>query len=758
MIQLKDVTKTHINSRNSKVEALKGINLELPSKGFMLLVGDNGSGKSTLLSILGCLDSVTSGQFLVDGRDFAQLKQSDLDDWRGKDVAFVFQEYNLLQSYTVAENIRLGKTLSGETMTDEEISKLLKKVRLEGFEHRYPKDLSGGERQKVAVARALARNPRLILVDEPTAQADEQSTISLLEILKEISKNILVVIISHKTTLVTKYADRIIELNAGKIASDTKVKAQTDKAAAPAAVTRQAFHWKSILTLGLKNFTQSWGKAAVAVCITTLSLFFFASSIMLSGYNHAVTLAKDADGKHPYYAFSSVYVKNEVKQSVTDRIGEYILLEPKSNSYGIQGIIKTQDPTIAKDAFGRDFSVVNLSTLDKGLIITDYVRGVMCENERIPSFEFDDQVRAGTRKLKIYQNEFIVAGVVKTDYDTYKGAIRGTKAHEVLTFKMSNEYAVVFGAGDIVSDYISSQQPNSIQDVEFTIPNTVTVQGSIYRFQGQTGYMDIANGVQTVRTLRPGEIMLGSYYFLKYVKPQVDSTGNYYIMLQIGQSPAKQYKVVAYYYDTLETGNLPPMMVYMHLDDFTESLGSSMFPTTKLLFSANISESKLAKIITRTEGNTDLKFESVGAQKINNFSEKVSIFQDTFLAFAILSLVISIIFLYNFITNLIMDKKKDIGILRSLGGRSSTIIFIFMTTMGIMAGATIVLAASTMFIASAIINSISAASLGFGAAIAVVKAYNVFAMIGLCALAAVAGTVLPIWLYSKQTPIKQLKK
>lgn len=199
--------------------ALKNINLLLPNDGLVFVLGKSGSGKSTLLNLIGGLDSITSGKITVDGNDISSLSSSGYADYRNTYIGFIFQDYHLIDELTVYENIKLSLDLRN-AKEKKQISDALKKVGLAGYESRFPTELSGGERQRVAIARAIVKNPKIILADEPTGNLDNKTASSIIELLKKLSKDCLIITVSHNTSDAYAYADRIIELADGKIIGD----------------------------------------------------------------------------------------------------------------------------------------------------------------------------------------------------------------------------------------------------------------------------------------------------------------------------------------------------------------------------------------------------------------------------------------------------------------------------------------------------------------------------------------------------------
>lgn len=168
MIEVKNLIKAYRPKKGEPVQALKGINLKFEEKGLVFILGKSGSGKSTLLNMLGGLDQFDGGEIIVKGKSSKEFAQADFDSYRNTFIGFIFQEYNILNDFTVGANIALAMELQGKKATNETLNRILKEVDLEGFADRKPNELSGGQKQRVAIARALIKNPEIIMADEPT--------------------------------------------------------------------------------------------------------------------------------------------------------------------------------------------------------------------------------------------------------------------------------------------------------------------------------------------------------------------------------------------------------------------------------------------------------------------------------------------------------------------------------------------------------------------------------------------------------------
>ncbi len=220
MLEIRNVTKTYRSKTGESVKALDNISISFPESGMVFILGKSGSGKSTLLNAIGGLDSIDSGEFIIMGKSSKDFVGSDFDAYRNTFIGFIFQEYNVLDEFTVGANIALALELQGKKATDEQINKILAQVDLLSFAKRKPNELSGGQKQRVAIARALVKEPQIIMADEPTGALDSNTGKQIFDTLKELSKEKLVLIVSHDRDFAERYADRIVELADGHIISD----------------------------------------------------------------------------------------------------------------------------------------------------------------------------------------------------------------------------------------------------------------------------------------------------------------------------------------------------------------------------------------------------------------------------------------------------------------------------------------------------------------------------------------------------------
>ena len=230
MLEVVNLTKIYQAQGLTRTKALDNVSVRFPEKGMVFLLGKSGSGKSTLLNLCGGLDAPSSGEIIVKGRSSRNFSQSDFDSYRNTFVGFIFQEYNILNEFTVEDNIALALELQGKPKDRAAIAALLEQVDLTGYAKRKPNTLSGGQKQRIAIARALVKSPEIIMADEPTGALDSATGKQVFDTLKKLSQDKLVLVVSHDREFAEQYGDRVIELMDGKIISDvSKVQEQQER-------------------------------------------------------------------------------------------------------------------------------------------------------------------------------------------------------------------------------------------------------------------------------------------------------------------------------------------------------------------------------------------------------------------------------------------------------------------------------------------------------------------------------------------------
>ena len=287
MLVLKNIVKDY-SAGDARVEALRGVNLEFGDSEFAAILGPSGCGKTTLLNIIGGLDRYTSGDLVIRGKSTKQFTERDWDTYRNHSVGFVFQSYNLIPHQTVLSNVELALTLSGVSREERRrrAAEALEKVGLGDQLKKKPNQLSGGQMQRVAIARALVNNPEVLLADEPTGALDSETSIQVMEILRQVAKDRLVIMVTHNPELADQYATRIIRLLDGKIVSDNAAEAEhtgAEEATAENASERKtSMGFLTALNLSLNNLMTKKGRTILTAFAGSIGIIGIALILSLS--------------------------------------------------------------------------------------------------------------------------------------------------------------------------------------------------------------------------------------------------------------------------------------------------------------------------------------------------------------------------------------------------------------------------------------------------------------------------------------------
>ena len=292
MLILKDIAKDY-QTGNTKVEALRGIDLQFRPCEFAAILGPSGCGKTTLLNIIGGLDQYSRGDLIINGKSTKQFKDGDWDAYRNHSIGFVFQSYNLIPHQTVLSNVELALTLSGVSREErrKRAIEALEKVGLSDQLKKKPNQMSGGQMQRVAIARALVNDPDILLADEPTGALDSETSVQVMEILKEISKDKLVIMVTHNPDLADQYASRIIRLLDGKVTSDSNPCTDSEtKTGTEERQKKPSMSFLTALSLSLNNLLTKKGRTVLTAFAGSIGIIGIALILALSaGVNAYIT-------------------------------------------------------------------------------------------------------------------------------------------------------------------------------------------------------------------------------------------------------------------------------------------------------------------------------------------------------------------------------------------------------------------------------------------------------------------------------------
>ena len=290
MLALKNIVKKY-GAGETEVLALKGVSLEFRKSEFVSILGPSGCGKTTLLNIIGGLDRYTEGDLIIRGKSTKDYDDKDWDAYRSNSIGFVFQSYNLIPHQTVLGNVEVALTISGISKNERKLraKAVLEKVGLSDQLHKLPNQLSGGQMQRVAIARALVNNPEIILADEPTGALDTETSIQIMDLLKEVAKDRLVIMVTHNPDLAKEYSTRIIKLIDGKVVDDT-MPFENDKEQEPKKMRKPKMKFKTALSLSIRNLLTKKGRTALTSFAGSIGIIGIALVLALSnGFSIYIT-------------------------------------------------------------------------------------------------------------------------------------------------------------------------------------------------------------------------------------------------------------------------------------------------------------------------------------------------------------------------------------------------------------------------------------------------------------------------------------
>lgn len=366
MLRVKEITKTYFSktSHENNVVALNNVSLNFGDSGLVFIVGKSGCGKSTMLNVLGGLDTPDCGEMIIDQKSSLSFKKSDFDSYRNTCVGFVFQEYNLIDDFTVEKNISIALSLQGKKASKDTIDECLKKVDMAGCAKRRPNQLSGGQKQRVAIARALIKDPKIILADEPTGALDSETGSQIMKLLKDLSKDKLVIVVSHDLQYAKKYGDRIIKLKDGCVIGDSNPKPE-DKKQNNLSLIKSRLGLFDSIKLAIRSLKCKLSKLILTIILSVVAFSTFGVMSAFTNWNRidAITYTiNNSDNKEislksindsTYYSgifteaktkeiknkYADVFVKEIVGASrYGDRIGVLSISNRGSNNPNLPGV------------------------------------------------------------------------------------------------------------------------------------------------------------------------------------------------------------------------------------------------------------------------------------------------------------------------------------------------------------------------------------------------------------------------------------
>ena len=771
MLQLKNIIKKYKTGGN-EVEVLKSVNISFGESEFVSILGASGSGKTTLLNIIGGLDKYSSGDMLLLGRSTKEFKDRDWDSYRNGTIGFVFQSYNLISHLSVLENVKLALSISGESNKENyaKAKKVLEDVGLGDHINKKPNQLSGGQMQRVAIARALVTEPKIILADEPTGALDSKTSVQIMELIKEISKEKLVIMVTHNPELAKKYSDRIVRLRDGEIIEDTNPFVE-ETSNSDYSLKKTAMAFSSAIKSSFKNLLTKKFRTLMTI---------IASSIGIISIGLVLAISSGMDK----------YIQTMQNENLSNMP---IMINANQINFGLS----TEDDSSEQDAKGNELvpksrrdvhrNLYTADALGTGETFINYI-----QNNAKDYYSSIDFVK-GYQVMALKKNAKGDVSLVKDDKNIYSGdSIFGVlpedknmilKQYEVVKSSESNfEYPkgnelVLFTAynNEIDKDTLralgfdenSKVKYDDILGKEFSIVDNNSYYKKIAdRFipaETDDKMYDAGTKVKVVAILKAKDNVTNPNFTLGYTR-ELQKT-----MLD---KEVKSDIVVAQQADKTKNIITGEKMDADTAEQVLATLGADIAPSSINIYPKTFADrDKIAEVINDFNKKVSEKYGANSAdyhkysityadmakQMTSIMSQMINTISLILTAFAGISLIVSSIMIGILTYVSVVERTKEIGILRAIGARKKDITRIFIAEAGLIgfaSGAIGVLVAMGLAIpiSSSIANALKIES--FSANL------DVKAIVGLILLSLVLtliASIIPSRMAAKKDPVEALR-
>ena len=546
MIQITNLKKDYTSKTGVTTNALKGINLNIGEKGLVFIIGKSGSGKSTLLNVLGGLDNITEGQILINNKDLTKFNEKELDSYRNTYVGFVFQDFNLLEQYSVSENIGLANSLQGKETNKEELENLLTKLEINEFKDRKINELSGGQKQRVSIARALIKKPNLLLCDEPTGNLDINTGVQIFNVLQEISKERLVIVVSHDLDSARKYANRIIQIEDGNIVNDANA-IQEETVTNNIELIKSKLPIKYAFKMVKKNLLLKKKKLFATIIIAAFTLIFMGFTTNLALFKESRLVANYLKDNELYRYDIRKYEDNDsalfklnesdeqkIKEITNAKLNKAYILNNNEQSLNFEYGETTKSMTseqekIYSNRLDYDFQELNFIEVENDnllkniigkipqnsneIVIHKYMADFMIEfgiktyEEEIYFPKSYEELINSRKELKLGDNKIIISGIMNDNDELFKKLKNGEK----LNLEQNNEVdeTYCFIADDVyVKGFTSVAKLN--HDKNFITKNMgiMDTPNSELKILEEPIQAVTKNGIEEVSVLQKNEVIV----------------------------------------------------------------------------------------------------------------------------------------------------------------------------------------------------------------------------------------------------------
>ena len=690
MLTLKNVKKSYTTGDFTQV-ALDGVSLNFRENEFVAILGPSGSGKTTCLNVIGGLDKYDSGDLIINGKSTKKFSDSEWDSYRNNSVGFIFQSYNLIGHLDIVSNVEMGMTLSGisSKIKRQKALEALERVGLKNHIHKKPNQLSGGQMQRVAIARALANDPEIILADEPTGALDTKTSVQIMELIKEISKEKLVIMVTHNPELAKDYADRIVEFRDGNIVSDSNpLKSETKKEEYSLKKTSMSFF--TALKLSAMNIKTKKGRTFLTALASSIGIIGIAVILSLSnGFDKKIAeTQEDTLSEYPITIDNMVthtnnisddyieYIKN-IDPEIVDSIG-YTRIASMNLLRKVGDEIKPI--TFSADDKSNSNSLQH-SQMSSGL--ASYPCSIKGDSAFFIEKNYD--LLEGEYPKSETDLVLVVDADNRVDVNVMKNLGIDTADIESIKFKdlVGMEFKLISNNDYYEKTQFNTYMPSSDYEKMYNSNDTVTLTLSgIVRIKDDVGMSMINEGIAYSDDLT--ELVIEKAKESDIVKAQKDA--DYNVITRESVDEETKNNLVAHF-----GGDATPYAIMLYPTSFEEK-----DQVISYLDDYNEDKSSEDKIVY-----TDLS--KTISDMTGGIMDGITI---VLVAFAATSLVVSLI-MVGIITYIsVLERTKEIGILRALGARKKDITRVFNAETFIIGASSGILGISIAWLLTIPINNI----------------------------------------------------
>ena len=838
MIKITDIVKDY-TAGDSVVHALKGITLTFRENEFVSILGPSGCGKTTLLNVLGGLDRYTSGDIEINGKSTKLFRDKDWDSYRNHYIGFVFQSYNLIPHLTVLENVEIALTIAGldKKTKKEKATNALIRVGLEGQLHKKPNQLSGGQMQRVAIARAIVNNPKIILADEPTGALDSKTSKQIMELLKEIAGDHLIIMVTHNNELAKKYSTRIIKLLDGEVKSDSnpyKVNEQSNtqedekleqnnqktdekvqKNAKKVKKNKTSMSFWTAFMLSLKNLFSKKGRTfmtsfAGSIGIIGIALVLAVSngfstyindlqSTTLAGYPIAIsTITVNMDSITQ--GISSSSSEEQLKKFPDDKeiysynleedlakYSQYNFISPKFIEY-MQDFAKKDSE---KPQVMQALNTIEFSYASSLPVFTKNANGEIVKIDTTMSNSVMGGGQSGSFTEALSNNEF-----VESKYDVIAGEYPNDAYDLVLVVDSYNRVsASVLNALGMSSqdkytfdEILNKEYKIFLNDIYYDknfkpIDNNAELISTYYNQQDNENVVTCKiTGILRIKPDNPTSLYSEGIKYSPALTTLLREKNKQSKIVQAQLNDRENF-IVSFSFGVSELGLKVPFETIQQLITFAkysynvdleveqaqqyglQMLGASDIPVSITLYPTSFdAKDEIISYITawndmEENKNNQIMYSDQTAFLTDTMGQLVNIISYVLIAFASISLIVSSIMISIITYVSVIERTKEIGVLRSIGARKKDISRVFNAEtliIGLCAGILGVLVSVILsFPINAIVRSLAGAS--FTANIAVLSPISAIILVMISVVLTIVAGFIPAKMAAKKDPVKALR-